>query len=126
MAQKKTQSAVKSVEESWGKAAPAWVRQLALLCDRSSQTDVAKKIGRSNGLVNMVLKNRYSGDLNCVKERVEKALSPNIDCPVLGDIAGSTCLDWQGKDFSSFNHVFVTMYKACRKCPNNLCEGKKS
>lgn len=102
----------------WGTAAPAWVLKLAAFCDGSSQVKAARKIGYSPALVNKVLKNAYTGDLLAVEERVTRGLSDDtVSCPVLGDISGSACLDWQGKPYCGANHHLVRMYRACRNCP---------
>jgi hypothetical protein len=115
--------ATETVEKCWRGSAPAWVLRLAAFCDRESQAAAANKIGRSPALVNMVLKNRYTGDMDAVEKRVETAFTETIECPVLGDIDGQTCLNWQSKPYSGANHHVVRMFRACQRCPNNqLCK----
>lgn len=114
-ATKKT--ATQIVNECWGSDAPAWVKQLAAACDETSQANTATRIKRSASLVNMVLKNTYTGDLADVRQRCETALADCVECPVLGDITGTECLNWQNKPFNGANHVLVRMFRACRNCP---------
>lgn len=115
--------ATDTVKKSWGDDAPAWVKSLAAECDKTSQAKVAGAMGRSPSLVNMVLKNRYSGNMDDVKARFETAFTETIECPVLGDIDGQTCLNWQSKPYSGANHLVVRMFRACQRCPNNqICK----
>ena len=117
--------AVEIVRESWGDAAPDWVLSLAQLCDNTSQAKAAGKMRRSPSLVNMVLKNRYTGDLKAVEARARQVTSEVlIACPVLGSISGDTCLANQAKPFNPANHIAVALFRACRRCPNNTtCKG---
>lgn len=109
------------VAQYWEGNAPEWVKRLATFCDEESQAAAARKIGRSASLVNQVLKNKYTGDLNAVQQRVEAALKDEgVMCPVLGNIAGDVCLKQQRQPYSSANHVAVRLFKACRNCPHNL------
>lgn len=115
--------ATDTVDKCWGKDAPAWVKMLAAKCDQTSQAKVAGQLGRSPSLVNQVLKNSYSGNMDDVKARFETAFTETIECPVLGDISGQSCLDWQGRPYSAANHLVVRMFRACQRCPHNqLCK----
>ncbi len=105
----------------WGGKPPAWVLKLAAFCDSASQVKAASKIGYSPALVNKVLKNTYTGDMAAVEASVLRGLSDEtVNCPVLGDISGSTCIDWQNKPYCGANHHLVRMYRACRNCPNRV------
>lgn len=113
-------TAVEIVKESWGEEAPAWVQTLAEACDKlKSQAAAARRLGRSAGLVNGVLRNKYTGNLERVKDRVETAFKDEVACPVLGTINGGTCMTWQTKPYCGANHQLVRMYRACARCPNN-------
>ena len=114
------QSAKETVSTCWGDKAPAWVRELAAFCDNEGQASVARRMKRSPSLVNMVLKNKYTGNLKGVEERFRAATRGTVICPVMGEIEGETCLDWQGKPYCGANHFLVRMYRACRNCPHNL------
>jgi hypothetical protein len=38
---------IQTAEEAWGTPLPDWVRALAIQCQRTSQNDVARQLGRS-------------------------------------------------------------------------------
>lgn len=106
---------------SWNNQPPEWVLKLAAFSDSASQVAAARKIGYSPALVNKVLKNTYTGDLAAVRESVIRGLSDEtVDCPALGCIDGDTCIRWQNTPFSGANHQLVTMFRACRNCPNRI------
>lgn len=111
-------SAIDIVKESWGDSIPGWVMNLAQECDRSSQSQAAKKIGRSASLVNQVLKNKYNGSLSSIQERCEAALSCEVECPIMGLISGTKCLATQEMPYQPYNHVVVRQFRACRNCPH--------
>ena len=113
-------SSINIVSQSWGEDVPHWIITLAEECDKTSQAKVAQKIGRSAALVNQVLKKTYKADLNAIQGRVETVFGCAIDCPVLGLIDGDRCLSEQEKPFRPYNHVMVSLYRACRKCPRRL------
>lgn len=117
----KTVSARDIVETFWGNDAPEWVHTLAQFCDTESQAAAARKIGRSPSLVNMVLKNKYTGDLKGVEKRVTSAFcSAPVPCPVLGEIDGATCLTHQRAPYVPTNPLAVRLYVSCRRCPFSL------
>lgn len=113
-------SSIAIVQKEWGEDAPHWIIKLAEECDKSSQSKVAQKIGRSAALVNQVLKKTYKADLNAIQGRVETVFGCQIACPVLGLIDGDRCLSEQEKPFRPYNHVMVSLYRACRKCPRRI------
>ncbi|MBM3617501.1 MAG: hypothetical protein FJX23_03035 [Alphaproteobacteria bacterium] len=99
---------------------PEWVERLASYCNEHTQVAAAKKIGRSASLINQVLRGNYKGDMEAVKSRVETALmAGGITCPILGAISGSQCLQQQAKPYNSGNHLAVSLFRECRRCPNN-------
>lgn len=116
--------AVQVVATSWGKDAPVWVQRLAIEVDNTSQNKAAQKIGYSASVVSQVLKHIYTGSYKSVEERVLKVFGDRVDCPVLGDIDGGTCLTNQKAKYDGSNHAAVNLYVACRRCPHNLtCKG---
>lgn len=117
---KKT-SAIEIIREFWGSDAPEWVVTLAKYCDKNTQKAAAQKIQRSPSLINQVLKNSYTGDLEGIQARVESAFSDTgVECPVLGEITGATCLGHQKAGYNPSNHIAVKLYVACQRCPFNL------
>lgn len=111
------------VMPSWGDNPPQWIMQMADECNRSSQSSVAKKMGRSPSLVNMVLRKKYSGDMEDVKGRFEAAfMTGAVQCPVLGEISGPDCLKNQAKPYNPGNHMAVRLFVGCKNCPFNQCK----
>ncbi len=97
--------------------------ELSLLkkaCSETSQVAVARKIGYSPAVVNLVLKGTYKGDLNKVYRTISVHLSrSNVSCPILGDITTDKCTKQQRLPFSSSNSHRSRMFKACLNCPLN-------
>ena len=111
-----------AVRSAWGADAPNWIGRLAQECANSSQRRVAERLNRSVALVNQVLHNKYSGDLNAVADVVRGVfMNSTIDCPALGQMPTNECRDWRekAKRFSAANMLRVRMYKACAHCPLN-------
>lgn len=117
-------SAVSTAREAWGADVPDWIIALAKECDRTSQNQTAKRIGRSASFVSTLLRKRYSAGLEGAEEVVRGALmSENIVCPVLGAIGRHVCLKWRRRagSFENVNAQHVMMYRACNRCPR--CTG---
>lgn len=107
---------------AWGVDIPDWIEALALECEHSSQNKVAAKLDRSGALVSQVLRNKYPGDLIGLEERFRAEFQDaGVDCPVLGQIALTACLDWRRKarNFQNTNGLRVRMFRACAACPKN-------
>lgn len=118
-------TAAETVAECW-RDAPDWLLRLAAACDDTSQRETAQKIGFSPSLVNQVLKNRYQGNLENVRARVETGLDADRrHCPVMGMIPGNVCLANQSRRYDPSNHIAVRLYRACRGCPHSLKGGGK-
>ncbi len=105
---------------AWGPQTPAWVEALATAVNATSQTDVARRLGVSNGLVSAVLSASYKGDLAAVHARVAGALmGARVTCPVLGDIGRDRCIAEQATPFRATNPHRVQLWQACHgTCPN--------
>lgn len=118
-------SALDTAREFWGEAMPDWVEALAQACDRSSQNKVAVEIGRSASLVSNILRNRYPADPSVVEDLVRgHFMAQTVECPVLGTIGKQVCRKWRGRtrQFENVNAHYVTMYRACSRCPVNTGE----
>lgn len=105
-----------------GAVLPEWVQLLARECAASSQNQVARRLGYSSTLVSLVLRGKYTGDMQAVEAAV-RGLFENlcVACPVLGEITPLDCRDWQKKarTFSTENSQRVRMFRACNACPQN-------
>jgi hypothetical protein len=105
---------------AWGLDIPDWVSALAQECDKQrSQRIVAEKLGYSAATVNLVLKNKYRGDIQKFSEITRGAfLKAVVECPEFGVIGLDQCHEYQtGKRFqhSSFG---VQLRRACSECSN--------
>lgn len=111
---------VDTMRAAWGEAAPDWVVALAGACAASSQGRVADRMGRSAGLVNQVLHNKYKGNMRAVEELVRGCyLAATVQCPALGTLPTNECAGWRRKarSFAGANALRVQMYRACQRCP---------
>jgi hypothetical protein len=113
--------AIDTVYQNWGAKAPEWVQTLAEECDRTSQAKTAKKIKYSAAVVNLVLKNNYTGIYNNVKEAVNANLmGKEVICPVLGKIKLKDCIENQQAKFTTANPTKIKLFKACHGgCKNS-------
>ena len=108
----------------WG-AMPEWVGVLAQECDLSSQSQVAKRIGRSPSVVSNVLRASYLGNMEAVEDIVRGSLmNEEIECLGLGRVNKRACRDWRSRSrqFENLNSLYVTMFRACNRCPVNKRE----
>jgi len=93
-------------------------------CKETSQAAVARKLGYSATTVNLVLKDKYTGDIEKVYRTIKVRLGKsNVECPVLGEISSSKCAEEQAKPFSTANAQRVQLFKSCRTCPFNTKRG---
>ncbi len=114
-------SATRIVELCWGKEAPSWIKRLAAQCDKTSQSDVSRKIGRTGAVISQILNNKYGAGLDKTEQRFQAVFGGGpYQCPVLGEISGERCLKEQEAPYRNYNHVVVDLYRACRRCPNCL------
>lgn len=118
-------SALSAAREKWGEPLPDWVETLALECDRSSQSKVAKALDRSGALVSQVLNRKYAGSMDRVEELVRGVfLDSKVACPSLGEIPVNECQNWRDKAarFVMASPLRLRMYRACNACPRNQKE----
>lgn len=108
---------------AWGDDMPDWIAVLAEACDRSSQAEVAKRIGYSSSVVSNVLRKTYAGMMAVPEQAVRGALmGETVCCPVAGDIPRDQCLRYQKKAaaFMATSAIAVQLYRACRGgCPHS-------
>ncbi|MFN4191846.1 MAG: hypothetical protein ACK4FR_02790 [Tabrizicola sp.] len=111
---------VSAAEDAWGAPLPDWIRALAVACDRSSQSRVAARLGRSPAVVSTVLRRKYAGSYERIEERVRGLLMDGVvDCPAMGPLPTNECQDWREKArvFAVGNPRRTRMYRACHRCP---------
>ncbi|SFQ13804.1 hypothetical protein SAMN05421853_10282 [Roseivivax halotolerans] len=113
-------SRVEAARDAWGSALPDWIEALAAECDRTSQNQVATRLGKSGALVSQVLRARYPARLDPIEELVRGILmKATVDCPALGRLPLNECQAWRRKAtaFQGSNTLRVQMYRACHRCP---------
>lgn len=94
-------------------------------CEETNQAKVAKKIGYSTTVVSLVLKGKYTGDMDKIKHTIRTRLgNSSVNCPILGEIENDRCLKEQSKPFSSASSHSVRMFKACMNCQYNTKRSK--
>ncbi len=118
-------SFVEKATRAWGAPLPEWVEALAQLADAQGLTAAGKAIDYSGSLVSQVLANKYAGDVGLVEEKVRGALlGLTVECPRLGEMTRSVCLEWQKKPLAHTSSLRVEMYHACRSgCPHSRLTG---
>lgn len=99
---------------------PDWITELAAIADAAGLKGAGKRIGYTGSLVSGVLNNRYAGDLVAVEKAVRWALmSLSVECPVIGEIDRSRCLEEQRTPFRATSAMRAQLFHACRSgCPN--------
>lgn len=100
-----------------------WIEILRQECEKSSQRDVAKKLGSTPTSVNLILNGKYPNETGIKKlqEAVESEyLNKTVNCPVLGETPLSKCNFHQNREFAATNPQRVMLYRACRSgCMNS-------
>lgn len=111
----------KSKTKPEARALPADALQaLRDLCEKTTQADVARRLGVSQPAVSGALKGRYIGNVERLAERIRgELLNEHVPCPVLGQITTRICQDEREKPFHTANPVRVRLWKECRQCPHN-------
>lgn len=117
-------SFVEKARAAWSPI-PEWVTALAEVADARGLAAAGKAIDYSGSLVSSVIANKYAGDITRVSEKVKGALlGHTVDCPRLGEMARSVCLEWQKKPLAHTSSLRVEMYRACRGgCPHSRLQG---
>lgn len=102
-----------------------WLDVLRRECARSSQSAVARRLGKSQALISLLLAGKYTRDTSRIEAAVRSRLLPaTVSCPVLGEIDGATCLDWRTKELASTSSFRTRMWRACRGCKHNPQRGE--
>lgn len=117
-----TNNPMELARAAWGDPLPNWIETLALACINTSQAKVAKKLDRSPALVSQLLRNKYPGNLDGLRERVMGVfMDGRVACPGLGEIAVQLCQDWRAKsgNLEMGGPQRARMFRACNRCPRN-------
>lgn len=105
---------------AWGAAMPAWVKLLAEACDRTSQREVAARLGKSGPYVSRILRNAYPGDMAEAERLVRAAYgAERVMCPLFGSMALKTCMRNRRRPHPARHEVHHAFDRTCPRCPNN-------
>ena len=123
-----SRTAVEKAQAAWGDDLPDWVLCMAEACDGSSQTKVARRLGRTPGLVSQIIHRKYRAGYELIEFSVRGAfMSAVTDCPGMGEtITNDVCARWQqkAKIYAGHNAQRVLMFKVCRRCEHYKGEVK--
>lgn len=83
----------------------------------TSQVKVAHELGVSSAVVSTLLKDKYTGDVAAMEERIRgKFLGATVICPVMGTLGKDNCLDNQALPMAFTNPIRAALGRACKKC----------
>lgn len=93
---------------------------LQQMVEKLGLQEVAKQIGYNKSAVCHVLKGSYRGNPGRVLKAVEDKFSQQaVECPVMGTIPLSRCVENRNLPFSSANPIRVMLARTCPKCRRN-------
>ena len=73
-----------------------WLGALRTECDRTSQAQVAQRLGVSGTTVSQVLSGTYAANPIRIERRVRgELMGAQCNCPVMGDVSTRVCQDVQ-------------------------------
>lgn len=112
---------------AWGDQLPPEVEALARACRETTAASVAARLGYSGALVSHLLARKYPGDVELAFAKIRGAfMGEQVDCPVLGPVPTTRCLEEQKRPFSATNSIRARLFHACRACPRNRKNQEKS
>ncbi len=110
---------------AWGPSIPVWVAALAAACDKcGSLARIGEKIGYSPATVSQVINRKYLGDTAAVAAAVRAhLLAERVECPVIGAIPATECLENRARGFSTASPQAVRLSRTCPTCIHNQGAG---
>ena len=90
---------------------------LQSMVEKLGLQEVADKIGYNKSAVCHVVKGSYKGKPDRIIAAVEAAYSQRpVECPILGEIALSRCVEERSRPFAATNSIRVMLARTCPKC----------
>jgi len=81
------------------------------------QASVARQIGRSSAAISQIMSGKYQGNPDRILELIDAEYgSAEVDCPVMGRVPLSRCIEERNKPFKATNPQRRQLYLACRSC----------
>ncbi len=79
--------------------------------------EVAEQIGKSKSALCHVVNGTYRGRPDRILLAVEQRYSQRtVECPVMGDITLSRCVEERNRPFAAVNPIRVRLARTCPKC----------
>ncbi len=105
---------------AWGPDLPPEIEALAQACREATAASVAARLGCSGALISHLLARKYPGDVDLAFARIRGTLlGEQLDCPILGTVPTTRCLEEQKRPFAATNSIRARLFHACRTCPRN-------
>lgn len=105
---------------AWGSTMPPEIEALARACRAATASAVAAQLGYSGALVSHLLARKYPGDVALAFAKIRGTLmGETVDCPIVGQIPTTRCLDEQKRPFFATNSIRARLFHACRTCQHN-------
>ncbi len=103
---------------------------LQQMVEKLGLQEVARQIGYNKSAVCHVLKGNYKGKPDRILNATEEKYSQQpVECPVLGEIPLSRCVEERNRPFTPVNPLRVRLAKTCprctRTCPSQKLNTKK-
>lgn len=93
---------------------------LQQMVDKLGLQEVSRRIGYTKGAVCHVLKGSYKGNPARILKATEGKFSQQtVECPVLGEIPLSRCVEERNRPFAATNPLRVRLARTCPKCGRN-------
>jgi len=104
-----------NARKGWGETPPDWIVRLAEECERTSASDVARRLGYSVAVISGVVLASYKGDVGKVEAKARGAyMGELVDCPILGEIERDRCIAEQSHRHAATSANRARLYRACR------------
>jgi hypothetical protein len=93
------------------------VDELQRIVEKEGLEVVAERIGYAKSAVCHVVRGTYKGRPDRILIAAEEKYSQeNVECPVLGDITLSRCVEERHRPFAAVNPIRVRLARTCPKC----------
>ncbi|MCA8059442.1 helix-turn-helix domain-containing protein [Burkholderia cepacia] len=104
-------------------ADPDWLAMLREAVAATTQTEVARQLGRSKSTVSLVLSGKYPGKTDRVAARVLKTFG-QVQCTHTGQqISLTVCVSFANRRAPLNNPMELSHWRTCRNCPLRPVKG---
>lgn len=104
-----------NARKGWGETPPDWIVRLAEECERTSASDVARRLGYSVAVISSAVLGSYKGDVGKVEAKARGAyMGELVECPILGEIERDRCIAEQRFKHLGASALRAKLYRACR------------